>query len=209
MQIRLGRDLRDVRVHTSTQAQSLRAEAFTSGRNIVFAPGRFDLRTKGGLALLGHELTHIGQPLAFKQESGAEQVPEDSHELAAHQQEEQIQNIVESGWPKTHPMELQHSVQTTASPVPPMKTLSIQRMTTDSVETLQREEAGGTQPGATTPMNGNSNQAGALPQTASQPGHLSAATPQPANVDALARQVYSILKSRLRAEHERHSLYGL
>ncbi len=89
MQARLGGDLSQVRLHTSPLVQTLRAEAFTSGRNIVFAPGRLDMNTGKGLALLGHELTHIGQPLAFKQDSSAGQVIEDSHERVARQQEEQ------------------------------------------------------------------------------------------------------------------------
>jgi hypothetical protein len=50
-------------------ARSLQAEAFTIGRNVFFAPGRFDPGTTRGRALLAHELTHVRQ-----QASGGERV---------------------------------------------------------------------------------------------------------------------------------------
>jgi hypothetical protein len=100
MEAQLGQDLGEVRLHTSALAQTLHAEAFTSGRHVVFAPGRMQMNTSRGLALLGHELTHVGQPLAFKQESSAPQAPEDSGERAAREQEANIQRVIEQGWPE-------------------------------------------------------------------------------------------------------------
>lgn len=37
------------------------ADAMTIGNDIYFRSGKFDLRTAGGLGLLGHELTHVAQ----------------------------------------------------------------------------------------------------------------------------------------------------
>jgi len=212
-QTQLGRDLRDVRLHVSPLAQTLRAEAFTSGKHVVFAPGRLDLTTSKGIALLGHELTHIGQPLAFKQESGAGQAYEDSGEQAARHQEEQIQRIVEQGWTKTNRMELQHSFRTAAVPPASANSLSIQRIAEENAGSAQQEEPGGS-PASINPADGTSGQSGGVTRAASQasaaPASGPAGAPPPAaNVEALARQVYGILKNRLRAERDRHQLYNL
>ena len=55
----------DVRVHTGGAAASststFRAEAFTSGTNIAFAPGRFNPGSKSGEGLIAHELAHVVQ----------------------------------------------------------------------------------------------------------------------------------------------------
>ena len=212
-QTQLGRNLGEVRVHVSPLAQTLRAEAFTSGKHVVFAPGRLDLTTSKGIALLGHELTHIGQPLAFKQESGAGQVYEDSGEQAARHQEEQIQRVVEHGWMKTNRMELQHSVRAAAVPAASANRLSIQRIAEDNAGSPQQEEPGSS-PASANPADGTSGQAGGVTQTASQTSAAPASGPAgapaaTANVEALARQVYGILKNRLRAERDRHQLYNL
>jgi hypothetical protein len=62
---RLGRDLADVRVHTDARAAesvlSLRARAYASGSDIVFASGQYRPQTREGRRLIGHELAHVGQ----------------------------------------------------------------------------------------------------------------------------------------------------
>jgi len=58
----LGRDLADVRIHTDERAgasaAAVAAHAYTVGRHIVFAPGRFDPGSAAGKQLLAHELAH-------------------------------------------------------------------------------------------------------------------------------------------------------
>jgi hypothetical protein len=55
-------DFRNVRIHTNDgQAEALGALAFTAGRDIYFAGGRYNPYSKEGLKLLGHELTHVVQ----------------------------------------------------------------------------------------------------------------------------------------------------
>jgi hypothetical protein len=77
MEQRLGHDFRDVRVvrgpTADAAARLLAAEAFTSGRRIVFAAGRYAPATSAGRRLLAHELAHSIQqgpsgtePLAFR-----------------------------------------------------------------------------------------------------------------------------------------------
>lgn len=59
---RLGRDLRDVRMHLEDQtATELGAAAFSVGSNIVFGPGQYQPETASGRRLLAHELAHVVQ----------------------------------------------------------------------------------------------------------------------------------------------------
>jgi hypothetical protein len=189
-------------LHSSPLVQALSAEAFTSGRHVVFAPGRLETGTARGLALLGHELTHIGQPLAFKTGSSAPPVEDDSQELAARRQEEQIQQVYEKGWPsspgwpESPRMELHHAPPAVAR--------------TSQVTMLQRAvEINEVQAEVAQPQRPAAEQVGtqAPAQSGGAPG--AAQTQAGPNVDALASQVYSILKNRLRAERDRHQLYGL
>lgn len=79
-------DLGDVRIHTDEPAdraaRSLRADAFSLGRDIYFRARRFNPSTPKGLALLGHELVHThqvigGEPFpAMGQRKGMEQEAE-------------------------------------------------------------------------------------------------------------------------------------
>jgi peptidoglycan hydrolase-like protein with peptidoglycan-binding domain len=62
---RFGRSFENVRVHSdgqaSTLARSIRAKAFTSGRDIFFKQGEFSPQSSTGKKLLAHELTHVVQ----------------------------------------------------------------------------------------------------------------------------------------------------
>jgi hypothetical protein len=54
-------DFSGVRVHQGTTAPAMGALAFTLGEEIHFAPGLYDPASPEGVALLGHELTHVVQ----------------------------------------------------------------------------------------------------------------------------------------------------
>jgi len=62
---RFGADLSDVRIHTdrgaADSAQSIDALAYTLGRDLVFAPGRYTPETTEGRRLIAHELAHVLQ----------------------------------------------------------------------------------------------------------------------------------------------------
>jgi peptidoglycan hydrolase-like protein with peptidoglycan-binding domain len=62
---RCSYDFSQVRVHTDVKAaesaQALNAAAFTIGRNVVFAQGRYAPETISGKSLLAHELAHVVQ----------------------------------------------------------------------------------------------------------------------------------------------------
>jgi hypothetical protein len=55
------RDFSRVRIHEALAAQALGACAVTHGESIYFTPGLYAPATPQGLALLGHELTHVVQ----------------------------------------------------------------------------------------------------------------------------------------------------
>ncbi len=61
MEVALGADFSDVRIHVGPQAERIGAIAFTTGNDIYFAPGRFQPETQSGRQLLGHELAHVIQ----------------------------------------------------------------------------------------------------------------------------------------------------
>lgn len=65
MESRLGADFSRVRVHTDARAhaaaESVRAEAFTSGSHVVFAQRQFDPASTAGRRRLAHELVHLVQ----------------------------------------------------------------------------------------------------------------------------------------------------
>jgi hypothetical protein len=65
MEARFGSDFSDVRVHTDSRAAQsadmLSAEAYTTGRDIYFAAGKYAPASQEGQHLLAHELTHTVQ----------------------------------------------------------------------------------------------------------------------------------------------------
>ncbi len=69
MESRFGRSFNGLRIHTGTAAtnlaRSLDAVAFTVGRDMVFADGRYAPGTAPGNRLLAHELTHVAQQGTF------------------------------------------------------------------------------------------------------------------------------------------------
>ncbi|HEY0546168.1 MAG TPA: DUF4157 domain-containing protein [Pyrinomonadaceae bacterium] len=62
---RFARDFSDVRVHTDAQAaasaRAVNAEAYTIGRDVVFAKEKYQPQTEAGRRLIAHELTHVLQ----------------------------------------------------------------------------------------------------------------------------------------------------
>jgi len=63
-EIKLERSFGAVRVHESHLPTHVNAEAFTTGNDIHFAPGRYDPHSRSGQERIGHELAHIVQQKA-------------------------------------------------------------------------------------------------------------------------------------------------
>jgi len=80
---RFGRDFSHVRVHSDDRAArsagAINAQAFTTGRNIVFGSGQYSPESTSGRKLLAHELTHVVQqgsgvrPSMIQRQGGAPQ----------------------------------------------------------------------------------------------------------------------------------------
>lgn len=214
-----GQDLAAVRIHTSPAAQPLGAAAFTSGEHIVFAPGRFDAGTPQGLALLGHELAHVGQPLAFKTEPDAGPAFEDAGEREALEQELVVQRLAERGRmeQRAAPPEVRRLVAPQASP-PAAPLILRESLVSGGIgspnlvfQQARLGESGGVQVQRTlVPGTG-----GELPEreplTGETPPQVQPETPRAGqaapDIKELARKVYALLKERLRAEHDRHAFY--
>jgi hypothetical protein len=82
-----GADFSRVRVHSDVasgaSAREIAADAYTVGRDIVFAPGRFAPETRAGRELLGHELTHVVQQRAGLHARRAGGRSDEAHEREA------------------------------------------------------------------------------------------------------------------------------
>lgn len=75
MEKAFGRDFSHVRVHEEDRSPlSLGAVAYTRGRDIHFAPGRYQPGSISGQELIGHELTHVVQ-----QQAGQVALPQGKH----------------------------------------------------------------------------------------------------------------------------------
>jgi hypothetical protein len=65
MESQFGQDFGDVRVHTDAQAsasaESVGANAYTVGNDIVFKSGEFDASSASGQRTVAHELSHVVQ----------------------------------------------------------------------------------------------------------------------------------------------------
>jgi hypothetical protein len=94
MESRFGTSFQRVRVHVgeagAALARSVRARAFTVGRHIFFAPGRFQPHTEQGQRLVAHELTHVMQQRgglhSVQREVDAVAPPEPKNRAAAERQ---------------------------------------------------------------------------------------------------------------------------
>jgi hypothetical protein len=80
MESRFGTELGHVQLHTNSEAarsaKDLGADAYTTGRDIYFAQGKYAPSTAEGRGLLGHEIAHViqqqdhPQPAAFSTSGG-------------------------------------------------------------------------------------------------------------------------------------------
>lgn len=205
----LRRSLSSVRLHVSPVVQALRAEAVTLGPHIIFAPGKLDLRSPAGIALLGHELAHIGQPLAFKQLPGADLSSDEGTEQAATLQEEAIRSLLERGWPAAPRMQVRQAARSLAAiagmpaqAFPEQAQGAPQQSEEEQGEVqLSAQRAGSQGTSAISGMSANQN-ASAVSEARAQRSEVSAP-----DIDALARRVYDTLKGWLRVERDRHQLY--
>ena len=95
MESAFGQSFEDVRIHTddraSKSAESVGANAYTVGTDVVFKSGQYDPGSSGGQRTLAHELSHVVQqsqgPVDGTQAAGGIRIsdPSDRFERAADQ----------------------------------------------------------------------------------------------------------------------------
>ena len=100
MESRFGQDFGDVRVHTdakaSASAESVGANAYTVGNEMVFRSGHFDSSSPTGQRTLAHELSHVVQqrsgPVDGTESAGGIRLsdPSDRFERAADSTADQV-----------------------------------------------------------------------------------------------------------------------
>ena len=105
MESRLGADFSHVRVHTdaraSESAQSVQAQAYTVGTDVVFQSGKYAPESDSGKRMLAHELTHVVQqrsgPVDGTPAGGGIKIsnPADRFEQAA---ETSADHVMSSNW---------------------------------------------------------------------------------------------------------------
>jgi len=65
MESRFNYDFSNVKIHSDNlaakSADAINAHAYTSGNNVVFNSGKYDVHNQAGLRLLAHELSHVIQ----------------------------------------------------------------------------------------------------------------------------------------------------
>jgi hypothetical protein len=89
MESGIGADFSEVNLHTDQEANSLsesiNAQAFTSGKDVFFAQGKFNPETKDGKKLIAHELTHtVQQGGVRRKEVESTEMTKDHWELPDH-----------------------------------------------------------------------------------------------------------------------------
>jgi hypothetical protein len=94
---RFGHDFSGVRIHAdaqaATSAESINAQAFTVGRDVVFAKGQYSPQTAAGQRLLAHELAHVVQQRSALSSGALSIGPADSaHEREAEIAESEIES---------------------------------------------------------------------------------------------------------------------
>ncbi|HEX2914632.1 MAG TPA: DUF4157 domain-containing protein [Chloroflexia bacterium] len=217
-----ARNFENVRVHTDERsaeyASKMGAEAFTVGSNIFFAPGRYQPHQTEGQALIGHELTHVIQQASLPSLGGG-RIPETSSEgqaleheaihnerlLMRHlentQPENQLKPAIETGIARLSDESLQRQTggvversheplnSVHLQPAPPTRSEPASFGTT--VQRVIDSPSGGDLPAPPQPFvqdEGNPNQ-------------------QP-DIQAIAREVYKLLKQQLLIERERGGYRG-
>jgi hypothetical protein len=198
--------------NTSSVAESLQAAALTAGEQFVFPPSRMNLSSSQSLSLLGHEFVHTDHPLALRP------LPE-------------IANLLVDGAEQVaHPPE-QVPHQSFAQELLPPPSMEVRREAHVATALAQAQSNGGFRGGqwsdqtsgqavdqrvATTPhpaetpvaesLAGGGDSNGTVWQGAT--AGIGAGMAGAADLDSLARQVFALLQSQLRAERDRHQLYN-
>jgi hypothetical protein len=137
MEGRLGHSFADVRVHTDAHAKAsaraVQADAYTTGRHVVFPTDRFDPRSPRGKRMLAHELTHV-----IQQREGAVPSTSPAGGITVSQPSDHLEHAAEAAAEQGMTRPVQRSIsaesdESRSADVP--NALFVQRMSTKESET--------------------------------------------------------------------------
>jgi hypothetical protein len=109
---RFGRDLSQVRVHAGAEAhlacESIGADAYAVGRDVVFGLGRYSPNTPDGRRLLAHELAHTIEAPAGARPAALRVSSPGDH--AEHRAQQAAEAVIEGRLPRLRPGSAPHVV---------------------------------------------------------------------------------------------------
>jgi hypothetical protein len=206
----LGEGLASVQAFASPAAETF-GGAINAGERTMLAPARMEFAGIYGLESLGHPLTHVGEPPASGPSVETLSGSRAAGEHAAGQHESVAEHYSAQGVVAPPQMELRreaqaHPTQAYFSAGGPMMTQSSSAINAQGIEGVSMPGMVVAEPEAAPnemPAASESGWSGAAPSAGVEES-LNASP----NLDAVARQVYAILKNELRAERDRHQLYS-
>jgi len=200
-------DMPHVRLHSDTSANlmaaKLNAEAFTIGRDVFFASGELNLSTARGIALLGHELTHVRQQEQGTARpstgdiSGAQYQALENEALTNEQAMLSILSIrpEAASSPRGDVPTAARKAENLGKPVEltHLNLPEIQSAMTEHISTPLMAQAGrGVEPATPAEVN---------------PPDVSEPTAPDVDIERIAEEVYDIIERRLRSEKERRGYF--
>jgi hypothetical protein len=225
METTLGRDFSNVRVHTA-QLSPLHVQAAAKGDDIYFNEGQDNFDTPQGLAVLGHELTHVAQSGAAPSKPVARMSPPQTHTLARvasdEAQADQVERTILSGAQTPLPL---------SGPVAVPRVAAAPAIARMAEAPIQRAQETGTPEQEDTPgqnffrnLKEKLSSGMALPPSSDSPGDTMETLTQSVtktteavvdakeqapqktavDLDDMARQIYPLIKRLLAVERERN-----
>jgi hypothetical protein len=205
----LGQSLAGVQAIAPAAAETLGA-AISTGERTMLAPVRTELASLHGTSSLGQELTHAGQLLAPGSLAGT-LAGSFAAGHTAQQHEPVAERHPDQGVVPPPDMQLRreapaHPIQAYGSPGGPTMSQWSGEANAQEIESVSAPAPVFAEPEVApneTPAPSEAGSSGVAPMAGVE--ESLAASP---NLAAVARQVYAILKNELRAERDRHQLYG-
>jgi hypothetical protein len=145
--------------------------------------------------------------LGFRAAAGTSAASDDVEETAAHQEEEKIERLLREGWPQAPARQVRRAATALTSQV---EGGGAPAGAGEGHPPAGAETSGAASPTAdgAPPAAGQATLPTARVTGTTAPPMIAGGEASKPDVDKLARQVYTILKARLRAEHDRHQVYG-
>jgi len=200
---------------TTRLPRSLQAAALTAGEQLARPPGRMNLGSSQSPSLLGHEAAHTDHPLALRPLPDIANLLVEGVDHVAQLPEQVLQQSFAQELLPPPSMEVRREAHA------PTSLAQAQSSTGGFTGGQWSDQTGGQAfdhrvaatpllaetPAAETPASGGDSGATVWQSTGAGSGAGSRAGSGAADLDSLARQVFALLQSQLRAERDRHQIY--